>query len=306
MRSEWKSYVILLRPKGLFLPGLLMALPGYVLGVIEHPSTAAAIGRDLALLYFAFAIGLVAGCNAFNSANDQDTGPVTLIDGLPPPPPRHLGAFSLIVMATGVALFATRGATPAILAAVIMTLAIFYSWPVAASGFRRLKNVPIGDAMVNGVGYGALASLLGYSLNSDPFQSTSALAVGIAYGLWVIAIYPVTQIFQLDPRRWREAPRSYSTLLGPALALRLSVVFAIASWALLAATVDARLLRLEAGVVASGAYLVYCGAMLFAIVAMARQSRDPFSGGGKQARWFLPTVLLMRSGWLIAHVLEVR
>ena len=104
-----------------------------------------------------------------------------------------------------------------------------------------------------------------------------------------------------DPQRWREAPKSYSTLLGPTLALRLSVVFAIASFALLAASVDAPLLRFSAGLAASVAYLVYCAAMLFAIIAMARQAGDPFSGGGKQARWFLPTVLLMRSGWLLAH-----
>src|SRR6185295_17412939 len=111
---------------------------------------------------------------------------------------------------------------------------------------------------------------------------SGALSTGGAYALWVIAIYPVTQIFQLDPQRWREAPKSYSTLLGPALALRLSVVFALLSWALLAFTVDARLLRFHAGAIASAAYLAYCAAMGFAIVQMARQSNDPFSGGREQ------------------------
>lgn len=156
---------------------------------------------------------LNAGTLALNSAFDHDEGDIGYLDA-PPPPPRHLAATSIGLMAVGqvIALALPLGFAMAYAACFAMSVA--YSVPPV-----RLKAVPGADWLINIVGVGVLTPFAGWSASGAPLRP-DGLWVMIGFGFLFGALYPLTQIYQFD----EDAGRGDRTLarmlgVGPSLAV---------------------------------------------------------------------------------------
>jgi 4-hydroxybenzoate polyprenyltransferase len=299
-KSGYKDYYILMRPKAFFATNTLFALTGYVFG-LEGVRSASQFVRDFGVMYFAYAICLVAGTFAFNSACDRDQGPIGYIDA-PPPPPRYLARFSIALMLAGVAICFTRGALTVACAVAIFLLSIAYSWsPVR--GLRRIKDVPGADAILNGLGGGALSVIFGYSLTHQPMTARIGF-VALAFTVWFVGTYPASQIYQLDPTGWRTGPQNCTTLLGPARALRASTVFLVSAWSLLAVSVDRPFLFGRSHAIATAFYAVFCLLFFREALRLAIWSKRPFEGAKEKVHRLWPMILLARSCWICAHTID--
>lgn len=95
------AYVAYTRPRSIPVT-LAMALTGWLAAPVH-----AHVVTDLAFLAIVYSVLLWGGTNAFNSAEDRDTGPVNLMPD-PPPRPPHLHAFGLALMVVAIAAAALR------------------------------------------------------------------------------------------------------------------------------------------------------------------------------------------------------
>lgn len=199
------------------------------------------------------------GTLAFNSAWDQDRGPIAYLPDPPPPPPwLKMAAAGWMLLSIPLAMVTVGAALGGLLAACVL-LSLLYSAPPA-----RLKTRPGLDLLVNMLGYGAgttLAGLLtaraayfghpgacaagGWKTVSWPglqgalglqFTETLAgggLAVVVGFGLLFGSLYPLTQLYQMDADR-RRGDRTLVTALGArrslALACLLALGAAVAFW----------------------------------------------------------------------------
>ncbi|MGH7508580.1 MAG: UbiA family prenyltransferase [Gemmatimonadales bacterium] len=190
-------------------------LVGYLLAV---GLSGAARGErwELALFGTALWVGcLNGGTLALNSAYDRDEGDVAYLRR-PPPPPRRLGefGFGLMVVGLGGAFLLPAGYRAAY--SVCLGLSVLYSVPPF-----RLKAVPGPDWIINMCGFGTLTPYAGWA--------ATGLPVGGARGLVLLgfcplfgALYPLTQIYQLDEDR-RRGDRTLAGLLGTRRSLRLAL-----------------------------------------------------------------------------------
>ena len=196
-------------------------------------------------------LALYPGANAFNSAYDRDTGP---IGGLARPPavPPGLARWSALLQATGAALSALVGAGFAIGYLALWGVFTAYSHPRT-----RWKRSPVASTAAIVTGQGGVGYWLGWSasgprepLTLNAWSSTDAWAL-VAASAVVAALYPLTQVYQLDADRERR-DRTLAAVLGP----RGTIAWA-AAWFGLAAAVLALLgtsaLAAFAGAAALGA-----------------------------------------------------
>src|SRR5262249_2195498 len=86
------NYFAFTRPRSIPVT-LAMAMTGWLASPAHGLSRLAA---DVAFLVIVHSVLLWGGTNSFNSAEDRDEGPVNLLPH-PPPMPRHLGAFGLVL-----------------------------------------------------------------------------------------------------------------------------------------------------------------------------------------------------------------
>lgn len=211
-------YLAYMRPRT-FLVTFVFVLTGYVLA--PGPVTASRALSDLAFLFLVYSVLGWGGGNAFNSAEDRDTGPVNLLPN-PPPRPAHLGAFGLGCGALAVIVAsAWPGMTrvvPFVLACQLLSIA--YSW--RSGPFRRLKEVGVLDAVTHALGTGPLALAIGWGARA-PFESR-AWVYALGFFLALFGGYATTQIFQLSPRDTYATARNYTSLVGPARALRIGAL----------------------------------------------------------------------------------
>src|SRR5258708_5585622 len=117
---------------------LVMVMTGW-LASPSHARTFAGVARDVGLLVVVYSVLLWGGWNAFNSAEDRDEGPVTLLPNPPPLPPR-LGVFGMGMKLAGVLASAVFGLRCMALAALATLVSVFYSWRGAP--WRRGKEIP--------------------------------------------------------------------------------------------------------------------------------------------------------------------
>jgi 4-hydroxybenzoate polyprenyltransferase len=175
-------------------------------------------GWDIAAGCAAFVIGLNGGTLALNSAFDRDEGDVAYLRK-PPPPPRGLAAFGLGMMGLALAV-ATRlpihffSAT-----ALCFLLSVLYSVPPA-----RLKAVAGVDWLVNMVGFGFLTPYAGWALTGRELEGPGRTVL-ISFALLFGALYPLTQLYQLDEDR-RRGDRTFAVALGVDRSLTVAPVLA--------------------------------------------------------------------------------
>lgn len=224
MKAPLRHYVAYTRPRT-FLVTFVFVLTGYVL----EPRPISTIAADLALLFVIYSVFLWGGANAFNSSQDLDEGPVNLLPNPPPIPPR-LAAFGLALHVAAVALAVTRGIWPGAVTAVLAVGSVLYSW--RGKWFRRLKEVPGVDNLINASACGIFPVPLGVSIHGEA-PSQRAVLVGVAFTVAVFGGVPTSQIFQLCETDTVETARNWAVWLGPSRVLRLGSVLFVAHIALL-------------------------------------------------------------------------
>jgi 1,4-dihydroxy-2-naphthoate octaprenyltransferase len=183
-------------------------------------------------------LALYPGANAFNSAFDRDTGP---IGGLARPPdvPAGLGRWSTWLQGAGAALALVVGPLFAAGYAALWGIFTAYSHPRT-----RWKRSPVASTAAIVAGQGGIGYWLGWSAAgpAEPTLRSTASAWTAADG-WalaaacavVAALYPLTQVYQLEADRARR-DRTLAAALGPRGTLAWSAVcFAAAAGALMGA-----------------------------------------------------------------------
>ncbi len=199
---------------------------GYLLATGLALAAGAELGHGLLALLL-WVVCLNGGTLAINSAVDRDLGDVAYLRR-PPPPPRHLFAFGLGLMLAGLAgAFALpRGFAAAYV--VCLLLSLLYSVPPA-----RLKAVAGADWLINMWGFGSLTPYAGWASTGRPLHLTHGLIL-LAFCPLFAALYPLTQLYQLDEDRAR-GDVTLALRLGVARSLDVALGAAALAFALLAA-----------------------------------------------------------------------
>lgn len=182
-------------------------------------------------------ICLNGGTLALNSSFDDDAGEDIGYLNSPPPIPRNLGLFAMILMASGILLSLSLaplvgpGFFYAYLAAYI--LSVLYSVPPL-----RLKAVAGADLVINMVGYGALTFAAGAlasgvasarAMGEGSFAPGTGAAIAwlaIGFGFLFGAFYPMTQIYQM-PSDAAKGDRTLAVRLGTRRSLAFSIAFIV-------------------------------------------------------------------------------
>jgi 1,4-dihydroxy-2-naphthoate octaprenyltransferase len=161
--------------------------------------------------FVAFHFFLYSGATAFNSYYDRDLGPVGGLERPPAVQPALL-PFSLAIQAVGWILAAVVNVTFAIIYGVFVALSVMYSHPRI-----RLKAHTVTSLLVVGFGQGALAFLAAWAATrgdvGGAWSIDGALGASAAV-LLILALYPLTQLYQIDEDASR-GDRTVAVVWGP-------------------------------------------------------------------------------------------
>ena len=226
------SYILHLRPAEWPIMAAHTAL-GTLLAVGLSPGAIAETLGDALLGLALWVLCLNGGTLALNSAYDRDAGDIGYLEA-PPPPPRHLAAFALALMAVGQVGAFLLPPLFALDYAACFVLSIMYSVPPL-----RLKAVAGADWLINMWGFGTLTPLAGWVLTGRPLEPW-ALLVMFAFCPLFAALYPLTQLYQYEEDR-RRGDRTLALVLGMRRSLVAALLATLAAFALffLAAAVGA-------------------------------------------------------------------
>jgi len=171
------------------------------------------------LAWFIFVVLLNGGTLAINSAFDRDQGDIGYLRR-PPPPPRHLAQVSALMLAAALALGFLLPPLFAWSNAACVAMSVLYSVPPA-----RLKARAGWDLLINCLGFGLFTPLAGWGLTGRPLTFwMGAVAAGFAFLFG--ALYPPTQIYQMDEDRAR-GDRTLAIVLGESASLGAAVGLAV-------------------------------------------------------------------------------
>jgi lycopene elongase/hydratase (dihydrobisanhydrobacterioruberin-forming) len=191
------------------------AAVGYLLAVgLSGAMRAEALGPAL-LGILLWVVCLNGGTLSLNSAFDHDEGDVAYLHQ-PPPPPAHLAAFGLTLMAAGLAGSAVLPGGYQLAYAACLVLSVLYSVPPI-----RLKVVPGADWVINMLGFGTLTPYAGWAATGLPITTSGGLIL-LAFCPLFAALYPLTQIYQFE-----EDARRGDRTLARTLGVRTSLIVAI-------------------------------------------------------------------------------
>ena len=189
-------------------------------------------GRAAWFGWFVFVVLLNGGTLAINSAFDKDEGDIGYLKQ-PPPPPRYLLPMSSLMLAASLGLGFLLPPAFAWSNAACVVMSVLYSVPPV-----RLKARAGWDLVINMVGFGALTPMAGWGISGRPLPPWF-IAVVIGFALLFGALYPATQIYQIEEDRAR-GDRTLVIRVGEATSLWGAVILAALAhacfaWALVAA-----------------------------------------------------------------------
>ena len=176
-------------------------------------------GRNTLLGWFIFVVLLNGGTLAINSAFDQDEGDIGYLKA-PPKPPPHLLPLSALMLAAALGLGFLLPPAFAWANAACVTMSILYSVPPP-----RLKARAGWDLLINMVGFGALTPLAGWGISGRALPPWF-LGVAAGFALLFGALYPATQIYQIEEDRAR-GDRTLVIRFGEAASLWAAVLLAV-------------------------------------------------------------------------------
>lgn len=212
-----RAYLLHTRPQT-YAVTFFAAFTGYVLSPAK-PGTIPETAFQLLALLVIFSICLWGGTNAFNSGQDGDDGPLTLLP-TPPPVPTGLSGFgiSLMLLAVFLAFFINAGL--AVLTFIGVALSVYYSWQNRL--FPRGKDIVVVDMLINTVGFGLCSILFGFMLTGAPLTK-ELFGIGLGFTFAYLGGMPTSQIFQLPEHKTK--PKNYTSLFGPSSILKMGSVF---------------------------------------------------------------------------------
>lgn len=213
-------YLLHLRPMEWPVMTAHAALGWLLAGGFREPDAGAWLGLA------AWVVCLNGGTLALNSAFDRDTGDVAYLRS-PPPPPPGLAIGALLLMLAG--LWLTWALPPAyrLLYGVSIILSIVYSVPPV-----RLKAVAGADWIINMVGFGTLTPWAGWAITGRTLTLSEGLVLWAFCPLFA-ALYPLTQLYQMDEDRAR-GDRTLVLRLGIDRALAVAIAAAGVAFLMLA------------------------------------------------------------------------
>jgi len=221
------SYVLHMRPAEWPIMAAHTAL-GFVLANGLRPTVHGARFPVLVLALALWVLGLNGGTLAVNSVYDNDQGDIGYLNA-PPRPPRHLLAFSLVLMGAGQALAFLLPAGFRWAYAICFAMSLAYSVPPL-----RLKAVGGVDWLINMWGFGALTPYAGWAATGRPLDLVHGV---VLFGFCPLfaALYPLTQLYQWDEDRAR-GDRTLAIMLGMRASLLVAIVatliaFGCVGWA---------------------------------------------------------------------------
>lgn len=224
--GDWFSYILHMRPAEWPIMAAHTAL-GWVLAVgVAGVLRGEKLGEALAGLAL-WVLCLNGGTLAINSVFDRDDGDIGYLRA-PPPPPRHLLAFSVALLAGGQALALLLPRGFAIAYAICFAMSLAYSVPPL-----RLKAVGGADWVINMWGFGTLTPLALWAATGRPLDLTSGL---VLFGFCPLfaSLYPLTQLYQFEEDS-RRGDRTLAIILGMRRSLVVALVCAVAAFACFAA-----------------------------------------------------------------------
>ncbi|MEO7040481.1 MAG: UbiA family prenyltransferase [Gemmatimonadaceae bacterium] len=197
---------------------------------------------SLAIGLAVWVVLLNGGTLAINSAHDRDEGDIGYLDA-PPPSPKHLALFGFLLMAAGQAIALALPGAFAIAYAICFAMSLLYSVPPV-----RLKAVAGADWVINMIGFGTLTPYAGWALTLLPLTRSGVWALA-GFAPLFAALYPLTQLYQLDEDRAR-GDRTLALVLGVRASLLVSIIATAA------------------------AFLCFARALLVSSIAVGREAAD--------------------------------
>lgn len=213
-------YVLHLRPAEWPVMAAHTALGWLLAAGLRAPSGRAWLGIA------SWVVLLNGGTLALNSAFDRDEGDIAFLAN-PPRPPRHLALVGAVLMAAGLALTWQLPPTYRTLYIICVVMSIAYSVPPF-----RLKSVAGMDWVINMLGFGTLTPYAAWAITGRPLEGALAPVLWSFTPLFA-ALYPLTQLYQMDEDRAR-GDRTLALRLGVRGSLTVAVFCAAVAFGMLA------------------------------------------------------------------------
>jgi len=262
------SYLLHMRPAEWPIMTAHTAL-GFVLAIGLRPALQ---GERLGTLLWALVIWVLllnGGTLAINSVYDKDEGDIGYLNA-PPPIPRRLLAFSVLLLGAGQLFAFTLPGGFAAAYAVCFAMSIAYSVPPL-----RWKAVVGMDWLINMWGFGTFTPYAGWAATGRPLSLGHGLVL-LAFCPLFASLYPLTQLYQFEEDR-RRGDRTLALILGMRRSLLIAIASALVAFALFGAAAKVRLVQWWQWV----ALLVALAAWLWVLVPWYRR-RDGLSAAAHQ------------------------
>ncbi len=213
-------YLLHLRPAEWPVMAAHTALGWFLAAGLRAPAPGALLGMA------SWVVLLNGGTLALNSAFDRDEGDIAFLRN-PPPPPPHLALFGAGLMIAGLALTWRLPPTYRTLFIICVVMSVVYSVPPL-----RLKSVAGMDWVINMLGFGTLTPFASWAITGRPLDGALAPVLWSFTPLFA-ALYPLTQLYQMDEDRAR-GDLTLALRLGARGSLTVAVFCAAVAFGMLA------------------------------------------------------------------------